>query len=99
MTPAATVAHLSERMAHARGGVDRRYLHAQRWLRARDAYLAAGEVMTNDPHGRARSAELAEAAGCRAKAWCCLAEGEPAQARRWHREASRRLPVVRAVAR
>jgi hypothetical protein len=99
MTPTATIVHLVERMAHARADVERRYARAQRWLRARESYLAAGKVMTNDPRGRARSVELATAAACRAQAWCCLAEGDPAQAVVWRREATRRQLLIKAALR
>jgi hypothetical protein len=99
MSPTATIAHLTERMAHARAGIERRYARAQVWLRARDSYLAAGNVMTNDPRGRARSVELAGAAACRAMAWSCLAEGEPAQAVVWRREATRQQLAIKAALR
>lgn len=95
MTPAATIAHLAERMTHARAKVERRYAQASRWLRLRDGYLAAQGVLPPTDPMRDRAADLADFAWIKAQVWTRLAEGEPVAARAIWRTGRRLCAAVR----
>lgn len=79
------------RAASARQGRRRTLaqLRALHWVRWRDSYRAAANVLTQYDPRRARAVHLHDAAAFRVAAWSALASGDGVTAREMHRAAVR----------